>query len=92
MGGRKGIRSVKNEWWDAGVVVSGARCRFGPANANATHSLLLQEIQIDFGFTFLAPAHPGGPGQKTIKESHKIVMVVVVVVVVGVFLIQSSDL
>jgi len=44
---RKGIWPVKTEWWDAGVVngyVSGSRCRFayGPADATATHSLLLQ--------------------------------------------------
>jgi len=38
----------------------------GPADANATHYLLLQKIQIGFtlaGFTFLLPAHPGSPGQ-----------------------------
>jgi len=37
--------------------VSGSRCRFayGPADATATHYLLLQYIQIDF--TFLLPAH-----------------------------------
>jgi len=44
---------------------------FGPADATATHHLLLQYIQI--GFTFLVPAHP---------ESRKTVVVVVVVVVV----------
>jgi len=36
----------KTEWWGAGVVVclSGARCRlaYGPADATATHCLLLQ--------------------------------------------------
>jgi len=34
----------KTEWWDAGMVVSRARCRFakGPADATATHYLLLQ--------------------------------------------------
>jgi len=34
----------KLEWWDAGVVLSEARCRFayGPADATATHYLLLQ--------------------------------------------------
>jgi len=48
-----------------------ARCRFayGPADATATHCLLLQEIQIGFGFTFLVPTHPGSPYkiQKAIK-------------------------
>jgi len=43
------------------VILSGARCRFacGPADATATHYLLLQLIQI--GFTFLVLAHPGTP-------------------------------
>jgi len=51
------------EWWDAGEVVSGSRCRFayGSVDATATHDILLQQIQI--GFTFLVPAHPGSPGQ-----------------------------
>jgi len=40
LGGRKGIRPVKTEWWGAGMVyLSGARCRlaYGPADATATH-------------------------------------------------------
>jgi len=45
LGGRKGIRPVKN--WVVGCwhsYVSGSRCRFayGPADATATHYLLLQ--------------------------------------------------
>jgi len=61
--------------------MSGVRYRFacGPADASATHYLLLQEIQIDFGFTFLVPAHPGSPGQN--PESRKTVVVAAVVVV-----------
>jgi len=42
-------------------------------------SLLLQEIQIGFGFTILVPAHPGSPGQN--PDSRKTVAVVVVVLV-----------
>ena len=59
--------------------LSGARCRFtyGPADTTATHCLLLQEIQIGFGFTFLVPAHPGNPWQN--PEGCKTVIVVVVV-------------
>ena len=47
-------------------MVSGARCRlaYGPADATATHCLLLQ-YNPD-GFTFLLPAHPGSPGQRAI--------------------------
>ena len=62
-------KTVKTEWWGAGM--SGARCRFayGPGDATATDCLLLQEIQIGFGFTFLVLAHPGSPGQN--PESYK---------------------
>jgi len=58
--------------------LSGARCRlaYGPADTIATHCLLLQEIQIGVGFTFLVPAHPCSPGQN--PESRKMVVVVVV--------------
>jgi len=44
---------------------------FGPADATATHYLLLQKIQIGFtfpGFAFLVPAHPGSPGQIPEKQ------------------------
>ena len=51
-----------------------------PATCSAAQiCLLLQEIQIGFGFTFLVPAHPGSPGQN--PKSRKMVVVVVVVVV-----------
>ena len=45
--------------------LSGARCRlaYGPADATATHCLLLQ-----IGFTFLVPAHLGSPGKRAIKR------------------------
>jgi len=57
------------------VCLSGMRCKFayGPADTTATHCLLLQEIQIGFGFTFLVPAYPGSPGQN--PESHEMVVV-----------------
>jgi len=44
-----------------------ARCElaYGPADATATHCLLLQSIQIRF--TFLVPAHPGSLTQTAIK-------------------------
>ena len=58
--------------------LSGARSRFafGPADATAAYCVLLQEIPIVFGFTFLVPAHPGSPRRN--PESHKMVVVVVV--------------
>ena len=46
LGGRKGIRPVKTEWWDVGVVVwdevHWCRLASSPADATATHYLLLQ--------------------------------------------------
>jgi len=44
----------------------------GPDNSTATHCLLLHEIQIGFGFTFLVPAHPGSPRQN--PEGRKMVV------------------
>ena len=69
LGSRKGIWPVKN--WVVGCwcsYLSGARCRlaYGPADATATHCLLLQWNPD--GFTFLVPAHPGSPGQRAIKR------------------------
>jgi len=45
------------------VVLSGAMCRlaYGPADATATHCLLLQ-YNPDW-FTFLVPAYPGSLGK-----------------------------
>ena len=68
LGDRKGIQPVKN--WVVGCwrgYLSGARCRlaYGPADATATHCLLLSKIQI--GFIFLVLAHLGSPGKRAIK-------------------------
>ena len=49
--------------------LSGTRCRlaYGPADATATHCLLLQKKN-QFGFAFLVLAHPGSPGKRAIKR------------------------
>jgi len=70
LGGRKGIQPVKN--WVVGCwrgYVSGARCRLAccPADATATHCLLLQ--QNPDCFTFLVPAHPDSPGKRAVKRA-----------------------
>jgi len=45
----------------------GVRCRltYVPADATATHCLLLQ-----IGFTFLVPAHLGSPGKRAVKRVY----------------------
>jgi len=68
-----GIWSVKTEWWGTSMVICLERGAHLPANATATHCLLLQEIQIGFSFTFLVPPHPGSPGQN--PEICKMVVV-----------------
>ena len=58
--------------------LTGPRCSFsyGSADPTATHCLLLQEIQVGFGFTFLVLAHSSSPARN--PESHKTVVVVIV--------------
>ena len=70
LGGRKGIRLVRNRvvgCWHC--YLSGARCRFayGPADATATHSLLLQQ-KIQIGFNFLILGHPDSPWLRAVKQ------------------------
>jgi len=69
LGGRKGIRPVKTEWWGAGVVI----CLERGADLHMTQLMPLPLIvsffsKIQIGFTFLAPAHLGySPGQRAVK-------------------------
>jgi len=79
-GWQEGHPACKN--WVVGYrrgYLSGVRCRFtyGLADTTATQCLLLQKMQIGFGFTFLVPAHQGSPGQN--PESRKMIVVAVVV-------------
>ena len=80
LGGRKGIWPAKN-WlvgsWYGYLTVSRCRFAYGPADPTATDCLLLQEIQIGFGFIFLLLAHLVSPRQN--PESCKTVVVVLVV-------------
>ena len=78
--GHPACKKLSGGYWHG--YLTGTRCRFayGTADPTATDCLLLHEIQIGFGFTFLVPAHPGSPRQN--PESRKTVVVVVVVVVV----------
>jgi len=66
---QEGHPACKNEWWGAGVLI----CLERGAGLHIAQLLPLpcavscfSKIQI--GFTFLLPAHPGGPGQRAIKR------------------------
>ena len=68
MGGRKGIRPVKTEWWGAGVVI----CLEQDADLHMAHLIPLPLTvscfsKVQIGFTFLVPAHPDSPGKRAIK-------------------------
>jgi len=69
LGGRKGIRPVKTEWWGAGVVI----CLERGANLHMAQLMPLQLTvswfsAIQIGFTFLVPAHPGSPGERVVER------------------------
>ena len=69
LGGRKGIRPVKTEWWGAGVVI----CLDLDADLPMAQLLPLSLTvscfsKIQIGFTFLVLAHAGGPGQRAVKR------------------------
>ena len=80
LGGRKGIRPVKNRvvgYWHC--YLSGARCRlaYGPADASATHCLLLHLNP--YLFCLLVPAHLGSPRQRAVKRVCVCVIMVMTV-------------
>ena len=65
VGDRNGIRPVKNEWWGTGVVIClelGADLRMAQLMPLPNTVSCFSNIQI--GFTFLVPAHPGSPGKR----------------------------
>ena len=62
LGGRKGIRPVKTEWWGAGMVIClewGADLHMAQLMPLPLTVSCFSKIQI--GFTFLVPAHLGSP-------------------------------
>ena len=64
LGGRKGIRPVKNWGWGAGVVIcleQGADLHIAQRMPLSLTVSCFSKIQI--GFTYLVPAHPASPGQ-----------------------------
>jgi len=68
LGGRKGIRPVKKQWWGAGVVIC-------PEQRADLHIAQLMPLpltvscfsKVQIGFTFLVPAHLGSPGERAVK-------------------------
>jgi len=69
LGGWKGIRPVKTEWWGAGVVI----CVERDADLHMAQLMALpltvscfSEIQIRF--TVLVPAHLGSLGKRAVKR------------------------
>jgi len=67
LGGRKGIRPVKTEWWGAGVVI----CLERGADLHAQLMPLPLTVscfsKIQTGFAFLVPAYLGSPGKRAVK-------------------------
>jgi len=64
MGGRKGIRPVKTEWWGASMVI----CLERGADLHMAQLMPLPLTVscfsiIPIGFTCLVPAHPGSLGK-----------------------------
>ena len=69
LGGRKGIRPVKTEWWGAGMVIClerGADLHMAQLMPLPLTVSCFSKIQI--GFTLLVPAHRGSPGQRAVKR------------------------
>jgi len=68
LGGRKGIRPIKNlVWWGTGMVI----CLERDADLHMAQLMpLLLTVscfsKIQIGFTFLVPAYPGGPGKRAV--------------------------
>jgi len=69
LGGRKGIRPEKLEWWGAGVVIyleRGADLHMAQLMPLPLTVSCFSKIQT--GFTFLVPAQLGSPGKRAIKR------------------------
>ena len=69
LGGRKGIRPVKTEWWGAGMVI----CVERGADLHMAQLMPLPLAVSCFSefpivFTFLVPAHLGSPRQRAVKR------------------------
>ena len=69
LGGRKGIRPVKTDWWGAGVIIcleQGADLHMAQRIPLPLTVSCFSKIQI--GFTSLLLAHLGSPRQRAVKR------------------------
>ena len=69
LGGRKGSRPAKTEWWGAGMVISMER----GADLHMAQLIPLPLTvscfsKIEIGFTSLVPAYPGRPRKRAVKR------------------------
>ena len=69
LGGRKGIQTVKTEWWGTCMVI----CLERDADLHMAQLMPLPLTvsccsKIQTGFTFLVPANPGSPGKRAVKR------------------------
>jgi len=69
LGGRKGIRPVKTEWWCAGVVICLERgADFHMAQLMPLTLTVSCFSKILIGLTFLVPVHPDTPGKESLNR------------------------
>ena len=69
LGGKKGIRPLKTEWWGVGMVIClerGADLHMFQLMPLPLTVSCFSKIQI--GFTFLVLAHLGSPGKRAVKR------------------------
>ena len=69
VGRQEGHPACKTEWWGVGVVI----CLERGADLHTAQLMLLPltvscSSKIQIGFTFLVPAHLGGPGERAVKR------------------------
>jgi len=69
VGRQEGHLACKTEWWGTGMVISlelGADLHMAQLMPLPLTVSCFSEIQI--GFTFRVPAHPGSPGKRAVKR------------------------
>jgi len=65
LGGRKGIRTVKNGWWRWALVSMDG---VAPSRMVSVSASVIFPCTIKSRSSLLAPAHLGGPGKRAVKR------------------------